>query len=109
MLTEAVLGVQLARVVEQHSPGRWLAGDTIGYARTGGGGEIDLVPIPLPGPAGTEATPPLEVRWVSSGWRAAARSIRARYGRGIVATKTVTDCNGPVWALPAPVVSLLLA
>lgn len=107
-LTEAALGVAAARAVERHSPGRWLAGDTIGYARTAGGSEVDLAPVPVIGPTGTETTTPVEVKWVSSGWRPAARAIERRYRRGIVATKNVTDCAAAAWALPAPVVSLLL-
>jgi hypothetical protein len=39
-LTEAALGISLARMIEQHSPGRWLAGDSIGYSRTAGGSEV---------------------------------------------------------------------
>jgi uncharacterized protein len=107
-LTESVLGVALARVVEQHSPGRWLAGDTIGYARTGGGGEIDLAPVPVTGPTGAETTTPIEVKWAPSGWRVPARALARRHGRGVVATKVTTDMDGPVWALPAPVLGVLL-
>lgn len=108
-LSEAVLGVALARVLEAHGPGRWLAGDTVGYARTSGGGEVDLAPVPVTGPGGAETTPPIEVKWVPAGWRPAARGLERRYGHGIVATKAATDCQGSVWALPAPAVSLLLS
>jgi predicted AAA+ superfamily ATPase len=108
-LGEAALAVAQARIIEAHSPGRWLAADTVGYARTAGGGEVDLAPVPVGGPAGGETTTPIEVKWVSSGWRRAAQALERRYGRGIVATKTVTDCSGPAWALPIPAVSLLLA
>ncbi|QSB13543.1 ATP-binding protein [Natronosporangium hydrolyticum] len=108
-LTEASLAVTVARVVEAHSPGRWLAGDTVGYARTASGAEVDVAAVPINGPAGGEQTPPLEVKWVPSGWRPAAAGLARKCGRGIVATKTATDYSGPVWALPAPVVSLLLS
>jgi hypothetical protein len=107
-LTEAVLGVTVARVVEAYDPGRWLAGDTIGYARTAGGAEIDLAPVPVSGPRGAEETTPIEVKWVSARWRSAGRAIERKYGHGIVATKSVTVCDGRVWAVPAPVLSLIL-
>lgn len=107
-ITEAAMGVAVARVIERRSPGRLLAGDAIGYTRTLGGGEVDLAPVPVAGPTGTEVTTPMEVKWVSSGWRPAARAIERKYGRGVVATKTVTDLGSPVWAVPAPVLSLLL-
>jgi uncharacterized protein len=109
LLTETTIGVTVARAIERHSPGRWLAGDTIGYARTGGGGEIDLAPVPVSGPNGDETTPPIEVKWVSSGWRSAARAVERRHGCGLVTTKVTTDLDGRVWALPAPVLSLLAA
>jgi hypothetical protein len=106
-LTEAVMGVTVARVVETYNPGRWLAGDTIGYARTAGGAEVDLAPVPISGPSGAEETTPIEVKW-SARWRPAGHAIERKYGRGIVATKSVTACDGRVWAVPAPVLSLLL-
>jgi uncharacterized protein len=108
-LTETVLAGCIARIVEHHTPGRWLAGDTVGYARTAGGGEVDLAPVPITGPAGDERTTPIEVKWISSGWRPAGRALERRYERGIVATKTITDLSGQVWALPAPALSLMLA
>lgn len=107
-LTEAALGVAVAHLLEQHSPGRWLAGDTIGYARTASGGEVDLAPVPIAGPGGSEITLPIEVKWISSGWRPAALSLERRYGRGVVATKSVSDVTGPIWALPAPALALLM-
>lgn len=107
-LTEAALAVTVARVIEENGSGRWLAGDTVGYARTAGGSEVDLAPVPIAGPTGAEMTPPIEVKWVAAGWRPAANALARRYGRGIVATKTATDVSGQVWALPAPALSLLL-
>ncbi|WP_205856902.1 hypothetical protein, partial [Phytoactinopolyspora endophytica] len=107
-LTEAALAVTLARAIERHDSGRWLADDTIGYARTAGGGEVDLAPVPITGPAGSETTPPIEARWVQSSWRPGASGLNRRYGHGILATKTITDTSGPVWALPAHTVALLL-
>lgn len=107
-LTEAALGVLLAAAVDHTSPGRWTDGDTIGYARTRQGNEIDFGPLPVARwTSGVTATP-VEAKWVSSGWRAEARTIEGRFGRGIIATKTVTDRSHPSWAVPAPVLALLI-
>jgi hypothetical protein len=40
--------------------------------------------------------------------RSEARAIEGHYGRGIVATKNIIDTDHPSWALPAPLVALLL-
>ncbi|MBI4944344.1 MAG: ATP-binding protein [Actinobacteria bacterium] len=108
-LTESVIAVALARAIDSLEEGRWTSGDTIAYARTLSGGEIDLAPIRLPTPAGVVTSVPVEAKWVDQGWRAEAKTIDGKYGRGILATKSVLDTTGPVWAVPAPLVALLLA
>ncbi|NEE03347.1 ATP-binding protein [Phytoactinopolyspora halotolerans] len=52
-LTESALAVSLARVIETKSPGRWTAGDTVGYSRTTSGKEVDFAPLPVPSPSGS--------------------------------------------------------
>jgi uncharacterized protein len=107
-LTEACLGVALARAVDNLEPGRLEDDDSIGYLRTGGGKEIDFAPVAVPSPSGAAHTVPIESKWVSSGWRAEARVIEGKFAAGVVATRTVLDSSNPAWALPAPVVALLL-
>jgi uncharacterized protein len=107
-LTEACLGIALARAVDDLEPGRWEDDDSIGYLRTGGGKEIDFAPLTVPSPSGTARTVPIESKWVSSRWRAGARVIEGKFAAGVVATHTVLDTSHPVWALPAPVLALLL-
>jgi predicted AAA+ superfamily ATPase len=107
-LTESALAVALATAVEAHQPGRWATDEAIGFHRSRAGAEVDLAPVPLPTPAGDRLTTPVEVKWVSHGWRSEARAIEARYSAGIVATKNITDTGHPSWALPAPLVALLL-
>jgi hypothetical protein len=104
-LTESSLATLLAVAIESRQPGRWTTAETVGYLRARGGGEIDFAPAPLPSPNGEVHTPPIEVKWVSHGWRAEARPLVTAFGRGIVATKNVTDTTGPVWALPAPLLA----
>jgi uncharacterized protein len=107
-LSEATIGVAVARAVEERQPGRWLAQDTIGYLRTQSGKEIDFAPVPLPTAAGESMTTPIESKWVSHGWRSEALVMENRLHRGVMATRNVVDTTHDVWALPAPVVAALL-
>lgn len=107
-LTETTLAVALARAIDRLQPGRWQDDDSIGYLRTGAGKEIDLAPIPVPSPSGTQRTAPIEAKWVAAGWRAEARVIEGKFGAGVLGTRTLLDTSKPVWALPAPVLALLI-
>jgi hypothetical protein len=108
-LTEMVLSVALARAIDTLQMGRWVAGDTIGYARTSSGSEIDFGPVSVPTPAGVSRTTPLESKWVDAGWRSEARTLENEYHAGILATKSELDLRHPTWAVPAPLVALLLS
>lgn len=107
-LTEAALAVALATAIDTAQPGRWTSADTIGYVRTGKGNEIDFGPIPVPTAGQVQSTTPLESKWVSQGWRGEARVIEGRFTDGVMATKNITDTGQKSWAVPAPVVALLL-
>jgi hypothetical protein len=107
-LTEMATGVALARAIDDVEEGRWVTGDTIGYARTPTGHEVDLGPVTVPSANGPVTTVPLESKWVEQGWKGEARTIDAKFGRGILATKSVLDTTGNVWAVPAPLLALLL-
>ncbi len=107
-MTEAALGVSLAHAIDSLHEGRWVAGDTVGYPRTASLGEVDLAPVPVPSSAGTRETVALEAKWVDSGWRSAAKTIENKYNAGILATKSIVDLDHPTWAVPAPIVALVL-
>lgn len=107
-LTEMAIGVVMARAIDDLEESRWISGDTIGYARTAREGEVDLAPITVPSAAGPVTTVPLESKWVGHGWKGEAKTMTGKYGRGILATKSVLDVSGDVWAVPAPLVALLL-
>ena len=107
-LTETTIGVTLARAIDDLEEGRWISGDTIGYARTTSGNEVDLAPVALPTSAGIAKSVPIECKWVDQGWRGEARAIDGKYRHGILATKSVLDTTGPIWAVPAPLLALLL-
>ena len=108
VLTEAAIGVALARAIDDLDEGRWLAGDTIGYIRTGSGNEVDLGPVRVPTPAATVLSIPIEGKWVDAGWRAEAQVVERKYQCGVLATKSILDLDHPSWAIPAPLVALLL-
>ncbi|SDN21574.1 AAA family ATPase [Allokutzneria albata] len=107
-LTESTLATAMALAIDDAQPGRWTSADTIGYVRTGSGNEVDLGPVPVPTRGVEQQTTPVEAKWVSHGWRTEARVIEAKYGRGIVATKDITDFENPSWAIPVPVLALML-
>lgn len=107
-LAEMSLGVAAAHAIDNLEEGRWLAGETIGYTLSGSGKEVDLSPVEVPVDGGVAWTVPVESKWVDDGWRGEARVIDGKYGRGILATKSVLHTEGDVWAVPAPLVALLL-
>ena len=109
VLTEAALGVALATAVERCDEGRWTAGDTVGYVRTDSAKEVDFGPLALPSAASTRWSVPIEGKWVDAGWRAEAQVVEKKYGAGVLATKSILDLSNPAWAVPAPLVALLLA
>jgi hypothetical protein len=43
-LSEMTIVITMAHAIDDTEEGRWLAGDTIGHARTGSGNEVDLAP-----------------------------------------------------------------
>lgn len=107
-LTEATLAVALARSIDDLDEGRWTVNDTIGYARTASGNEVDFAPVSVPTSAGRVMTTPIESKWVVAGWRSEARVTEAKYGAGVIATKNILNLDNPTWAIPAPLVALLL-
>jgi uncharacterized protein len=107
-LTEMAIGVAMARAIDDLEEGRWVSGDTIGYARTASDREVDLGPVTVPSAAGPVTTVPVESKWVDHGWRSEALTIDGKFRSGILATKSVFNVTGRVWAVPAPLVALLL-
>jgi predicted AAA+ superfamily ATPase len=108
-LTESTLAVTLARTLEALDEGRWLSDDSIGYHRTDSGGDVDLAPVRVPFDGSSATTTPVDCKWVDTGWRGEARVIDGKYGRGVLTTKSTLDTEGATWAVPAPLLALLLA
>lgn len=107
-LNEMALGAALALAIDDLEEGRWISGDTIGYVRTMSGNEIDFAQVMVPTAAGAAPSVPVESKWVDQGWRSEAKALDGKYGRGIVATKSILDTTRSTWAVPSPLVALLL-
>ena len=107
-LSEMALAVTLARAIDGLEEGRWVADDTIGYTRTSSGNEIDFSPVRVPTEDGSGLSTPIESKWVDDGWHREALVLEGRYGRGVIATKSILDLEHPSWAIPAPLVACLL-
>ncbi|MDQ1536879.1 MAG: uncharacterized protein QOE58_1272, partial [Actinomycetota bacterium] len=69
---------------------------------------VDLAPVAVPTSAGSATTTAVESKWVDARWRIAARTVEGRYAGGILATKSLLDIGHPAWAIPAPLLALLL-
>lgn len=107
-LTEATIAVTLARRIDELEEGRWVGGDTVGYVRTGSGNEVDLGPVDVPTSAGAAKTVPIECKWVDARWRSDAQVVERKFGCGILATKSLLDLGHSTWAVPAPLIAVLL-
>ena len=72
------------------------------YERTETDSEIDF--------AGPELGVPFECKYTDATWRREAQTMRARYGKGVVVTRTplALGDDEPVWAIPAGIVAWLL-
>lgn len=107
-LTEMAVGVSLARAIDNLEEGRWSSGDTIGYIRTASGNEVDLAPVWVPTPSGPAKTTPVESKWIDDRFRRESMVLERKYGAGLIATKSVLDMDHATWAVPVPLLALLL-
>jgi predicted AAA+ superfamily ATPase len=107
-LAEGQLALELARSIDRLAPGRFVEQRAVLYARTSTGNEVDFAPVPIIVSGAQSATTPLEAKWVSRKWRREALVMRGRYGNGVLATKDIVDLTDDVWAVPAPIIALLL-
>jgi len=98
-LSEQQIGLALARAAAGGRADRFVAGEAVLYERTDTGREIDFVGA---------GQVPVESKYVERNWKSEARTIAARHGRGILATRNVLDTDGDVWAIPAGILAWLL-
>jgi uncharacterized protein len=99
-ISEQQLGLELLRNVEREAPGSYSHFSEVMYQRTSTK-EVDFCG-PRFGPLGFEG------KYVDSGWKQEAITVRSAFGAGVLATRGVLDTSGDVWAVPAPFVAWML-
>lgn len=104
-LTEQQLGMLLLRSAGEPGPAALLEATTVMFERTPSRSEIDFV--------GPDLGVPFEAKYVDGPWRRGARTLEARHGRGILATRAVLELGdvegkGAVWAVPVGILAWLL-
>jgi predicted AAA+ superfamily ATPase len=100
VLSEQQLGLELLRNIERHEPGSFAGFSDVMYQRTATK-EVDFCG-PRIGKLGFEG------KYVDAGWKQEAMTVRAAYGAGVLATRSLLDTSGDVWAVPAPFVAWML-
>ncbi len=101
-LNEQQIGLALVRSVTRRQPAAFIDADRVMYERTASNTEIDF--------AGPELDIPFECKYTDASWRREAQTMRARYGKGVIVTRTplVVSADEAVWAVPAGIVAWLL-
>lgn len=101
-LNEQQIGFALARAESTGEPMTFGRLDSVMYERTATGAEIDFV--------GAELDIAFECKYTDGPWRREAQTLTARYGRGVMVTRSPLAIGGdePVWAIPAGIVAWLL-
>jgi uncharacterized protein len=101
-LSEQQVGLALSRAVTQSQPRAFIEADRMMHERTETDAEIDF--------AGPELDVPFESKYTDASWRRETQTMRARYGKGVIVTRTplAVGVDEPVWAIPAGVVAWLL-
>ncbi len=97
---EQQLGVELLRSLEREQPGSYVQFSDVMYQRTATK-EVDFSG-PRFGQLGFEG------KYVDSGWKRESLTVRAAFGRGVLATRGLLDTSGDVWAVPAPFICWML-
>jgi predicted AAA+ superfamily ATPase len=99
-VSEQQLGIELLRNMEREQPGTYAHFSDVMYQKTSGK-EVDFCG-PRIGKLGFEG------KYVDSGWRREALTVRAAFGAGVLATRGLLDTSGDVWAVPAPFIAWML-
>ena len=99
-LSEQQLGAQLLRNMEHEQPGTYAHFSDVMYQKTSGK-EVDFCG-PRFGALGFEG------KYIDSGWKQEALTVRSAFGAGVLATRGLLDTSGDVWAVPAPFIAWML-
>jgi uncharacterized protein len=100
VLSEQQLGIELLRNVEREQPGSYAHFSEIMYQRTSGK-EVDFCG-PRIGRLGFEG------KYIDTGWKREALTLRAALGQGVLATRGLLDTSSDIWAVPAPLIAWTL-
>ncbi len=100
VLSEQQLGLELLRNMEREQPGTYAHFSDVMYQKTATK-EVDFC-----GPGLGELG--FEGKYVDSGWRREALTVRSAFGAGVLATRGLLDTSGDVWAVPAPFIAWML-
>ena len=101
-LTQQQIGLALARAVSLHAPAAFVQTDRVMYERTDTGAEIDFV--------GAGPGDPFKCKDTDGSWRKEALAMKARYGRGVMVTRSplLVGVEEPIWGIPAGILAWLL-
>ena len=100
-ISEQQVGLAIARSIETDHPSAFVLESRVMYQRTATKKEIDFTGPDLDGC--------VEGKYVDQKWKSEARTARANFARGILATRRAHDLDdGSIWATPAPAVAWLL-
>lgn len=101
LLSEQQFGLALARAMEEMTPGSFVEAGGVMYEHTAKRAEIDFV--------GEELGVPFESKYVDRGWKKEARTLHARYGKGVMATRSIYDRTEEIWAVPTALAAWILS
>jgi predicted AAA+ superfamily ATPase len=101
-ISEQQIGLALLRGIEVERPGMFADFTSVMYARTSTKKEVDFVGHAL-GHLGVEG------KYVDDKWRQEGLTVKAQFGRGILATRSILDLSDDVWAVPAGMLAWLLS
>ena len=99
-ISEQQLGIELLRNIEREQPGSYAHFSDVMYQKTAGK-EVDFCG-PRIGKLGFEG------KYIDSGWKQEALTLRAALGAGVLATRGLLDTSGDIWAVPAPLIAWML-
>lgn len=100
-LTEQQIGGVLLRSLEAEEPGSLADYDVLLYQRTPARKEIDFTGAFL-------GRLPYEGKYTEGRWLRGAATAAAAYGRGVFATRNLTERKDDLLAVPAPFIALML-
>lgn len=95
------MGLALRRYAIGVRPGTDALFDHVLYHRTPTDQEVDFV-------GGSQQLTPVESKYIDGQWRRTAQTMRAAFGNGVLATRSVLDLEGDVWAVPAALLTLVI-